>query len=59
MTDTNINDTDAVTEPGAPLADAPPAGEGGLEHAKSSVSHVVENIVGKVTDTLGRIAGRK
>jgi hypothetical protein len=59
MTDAKVNDADAVTEAGAPLADTPPAGEGGLEHAKSSLSHAVENIVEKVTATVGRITGRK
>jgi hypothetical protein len=53
MTDTNIDETEPVTAPAAPTADEQPKEEGRLEHAKSSVIHVVESVVDKVTDTLG------
>jgi len=56
-------ETDTTTAPEpesfSPPADEQPKGEDRIEHAKHSLIHAVEAAVGKVTDTLGSIGGRK
>ena len=69
MSETETHDTaepvaQAVTEPvtqpiSEPIAAAPHKDEDRLGHAKNSLIHAVESVVGKVTDTLGISGGRK
>jgi hypothetical protein len=57
MTETETHDTtDAPTTPVEPVAHRD---EDRLEHAKNSLIHTVETAVGKFTDALGSIGGRK
>ncbi len=60
MTETKFDEA-APSEPesAAPNTDELPRDEDRLERAKSSLVHAVEHAVGKVTDTLAGIGGRK
>jgi hypothetical protein len=60
MSETETHDTPApAAEPIAPVAPEAHKDEDRLEHAKNSLIHAVEGAVGKFTDTLSSIGGRK
>ena len=59
MSDTSFETPEPPPDPIMPAAANQPEHEDHLKHAKSSVIHVVEHLMDKVTDTFGNIGGRR
>jgi hypothetical protein len=63
MTETQPLEAQPLAEPApapaAPSVDEQPNGEERVEHARNSIVHSVENVVGKISGTLRGFGGRK
>ncbi|MGA3362700.1 MAG: hypothetical protein ABSD82_11805 [Solirubrobacteraceae bacterium] len=65
MTETQPQEAEPIAEPAPAAATAPPSvdgqprGEAHVEHARNSIVAAVESLVGKVSDTLSGLGGRK